>query len=144
MGVLTEGLEDYLEAVLLEEKERRVVRTKRLAERLGVTSPSAHAAVKDLVSRGLLAHESYSHIELTHAGRKRAELIYERHETLRRFFAETLRLPREISELNACGIEHHLDARAMKKLARLLDFLEKKAVKSGAFAAELTEALGRD
>jgi hypothetical protein len=37
MSGLTEGLEDYLEATLLEERERRVVRTKDLAKRLGVT-----------------------------------------------------------------------------------------------------------
>jgi len=144
MSVLTEGLEDYLEAILLEEMTRRFVRTKHIADRLGVTSPSAHAAVKDLVNLGLVTHESYGHIELTRAGREKAERIYARHRTLRRFFAETLRLPRGVSELNACGMEHHLDARAMKRLARLLDFLERKALKSGVFAAELKEALGDD
>lgn len=144
MGALTEGLEDYLEAILLEEKARRFVRTKHLADRLGVTSPSAHAAVKDLVGLGLATHESYSHIELTAAGRRKAETIYGRHETLRRFFADTLKLPPKVSEESACGIEHHLDAGVMRKLTRLLAFLEDKARTSEGFAAELKGALGRD
>jgi DtxR family Mn-dependent transcriptional regulator len=144
VAALTEGLEDYLEAILLEEKEHRFVRTKHLAHRLGVTSPSVHAAVKELVRLGLVEHESYSHIELTGLGRKKAEILYERHMTLRRFFVQTLRLPLESSELRACGIEHHLDAEAMERLARLLEFLEKKARKSSAFAAELKGALGDD
>ena len=144
MNGLTEGLEDYLEAMLLEEKERRVVRTKDLAKRLGVTSPSVNAAVKELGSLGLVKHESYGHIELTSQGRKKAALVYSRHRTLYRLFADVLRVPAKISEINACGMEHHLDAGAVKKLARLLEFLKNKSGKSGAFAAELREALGDD
>ena len=41
-------------------------------------------------------------------------------------------------------MEHHLDAGAVKRLARLLEFLKERAEKSGAFAAELKEALGDD
>ena len=144
MSALTEGLEDYLEVMLLEEKERRFVRTKDVAKRLGVTSPSVNAAVRELGSLGLVKHESYGHIELTPKGRKKAELIYSRHRTLYQFFAHTLRLPAAVSEASACGAEHHLDADAVKKLTKLLDFLGKKARKSGAFAAELREALERD
>jgi len=144
MGALTEGLEDYLEAVLLEERARRVVRTKDLAARLGVTSPSVNAAVRELGNLGLVKHEAYGHIELTSRGRKRAALIYSRHRTLYRLFADVLCVPAGISEKNACRMEHHLDADAVRKLARLLEFLKRKSGKSGAFAVELKEALERD
>jgi DtxR family Mn-dependent transcriptional regulator len=144
MSTLTEGLEDYLEAVLLEEREQRFVRTKHIARRLGVTSPSVHAAMKELASLGLVKHESYSPIELTTKGRRKAERIYSRHRTLYQFFSRTLRLTPEISEASACGAEHHLDADALKRLAKLLDFLDEKTRKSSAFAAELKEALGGD
>jgi DtxR family Mn-dependent transcriptional regulator len=144
MGRLTAGLEDYLEALLLEEKERRVVRTKDLARRLGVTSPSVNSAVRELVKLGLVEHEAYGHIELTARGRKQAALVYSRHKTLYRLFADVLKVPGPISESQACGMEHHLDAEAVKRLARLLDFLKKKSGKSGAFAAELREALRDD
>ena len=77
-------MENYLEALLLEEKERRVVRTKDLAKRLGVTSPSVNAAVRELGNLGLVKHESYGHIELTPRGRKKAALVYARHKTLYR------------------------------------------------------------
>ena len=144
MGALTEGLEDYLEAILLEGKEHRFVRNKHLAEHLGVSSPSANAAVKELARLGLVDHESYSHVELTPKGRRRAELVYSRHKALYQFFAHTLKLPVRSSEANACGMEHHLDADALKRLTRLLEFLERKARTSSAFAAELKEALGDD
>ncbi len=144
MAGLTEGLENYLEALLLEERERRFVRTKDLAKRLGVTSPSVNAAVRELGNLGLVKHEAYGHIELTPRGRKRAALVYSRHRTLYRLFADVLKVPAKVSEASACGMEHHLDAAAVKKLARLLEFLKKKSGASGAFAAELKEALGRD
>lgn len=144
MGALTEGLEDYLEAVLLEGREHCFVRNKHLAQRLGVASPSANAAVKQLAHLGLVEHESYSHIELTPKGRRRAELVYSRHKALYQFFAHTLKLPVRSSEANACGMEHHLDADALKRLTRLLEFLERKARTSSAFAAELKKALGDD
>lgn len=144
MVELTEGLQDYLEAILLCEKKHRFVRTKHLAQRLGVKSPSVHAAIKELTRMGLVDHESYGHIELTGQGRREAELVYNRHRVLYRFFSITLGLPVEVSEINACGIEHHLDDKSVTKLKRLLDFLDNKSRESEKFARELKEALSDD
>lgn len=141
MTILTEGLEDYLEAILLCSAENKFVRTKHLADRLGVKSPSVHAAVKELTRRGLVEHESYGYIELTHQGRKQAQWIYERHKILYRFFKKTLKLPEELAEETACGIEHHLDELTVKKLTGLLDFLQKKVDKCETFTRELKEAI---
>lgn len=144
MTALTEGLQDYLEAILLCERKHRFVRTKHLAERLGVKSPSVHAAVKELTHLGLVEHESYGHIELTPEGRREAELVYSRHKTLYRFFTDILDLPRDLAENNACGIEHHLDKITFKKLIRFLDFLDSKMEQSEVFASELKKALEHD
>jgi len=144
MTALTEGLQDYLEAILLCERKHRFVRTKHLAERLGVKSPSVHAAVKELTHLGLVEHESYGHIELTPEGRKEAELVYSRHKTLYRFFTDILDLPRDLAENNACGIEHHLDEITLKRLTRFLDFLEQKMKQSDEFANELKETLDNE
>lgn len=144
MEALTEGLENCIEAILLEERERRIVRTKHLARRLGVTSPSVNAFVKELALRGLVKHEPYGPVELTPRGRREAESIYSRHAVLYRFFARTLGLPEDVSEANACGIEHHVDAASLKRLTRFLDFLERKVKSAKTFAAELAEALERD
>ncbi len=141
MSALTEGMQDYLEAILLCEKTHRFVRTKHLAERLGVKSPSVHAAVKELTRMGMVEHESYGHIELTPEGRKEAEYVYARHQILYHFFADTLRLPSEISESNACGIEHHLNNLSMTKFSKFLEFLDKKTKEDAKFARELKRVL---
>lgn len=141
MTVLTEGLQDYLEAILLCEKEHRFVRTKHIAEKMDVSSPSAHTAVKGLARLGLVEHESYGHIELTPEGRGEAEKVYHRHQILYRFFSEILGLPLDISEINACGIEHHFDGITLKKFTRLLDFLRRKVKDDEYFEEELRRVL---
>ena len=137
---MTEGLEDYLEAILVCEKEKKYVRTKHLAERLRVKSPSVNAAVKELEKFGLVKHESYGHIELTANGRKKAGYVYSRHMLLYRFFTHTLDLPKELSEQAACGIEHHLDSKVLLRLTRFLDFIELN-LENSKFSSELKEAL---
>jgi len=144
MAALTEGLQDYLEAILLCSAEHKFVRTKHLAEKLGVKSPSVNAAVKELARLGFVEHESYGYIELTAEGRRQAECVYSRHKILYRFFAKTLSLPNDLAEDTACGIEHHLDELTLKKITRLLDFLERKREKCEKFATELKEALKDD
>jgi len=144
MTALTEGLQDYLEAILLCERENRFVRTKHLAERLGVKSPSAHAAVKALTRLKLVEHESSGHIELTPEGRREAESVYSKHKVLYHFFAETLGMPPKLAEDTACGIEHHLDDKTIGKITKLLDFIERKTKEDPGFAAELKRTLSDD
>ncbi len=144
MTALTEGLQDYLEAILLCERKHRFVRTKHLAERLGVKSPSVHAAVKELTHLGLVEHESYGHIELTPEGRKEAESVYYKHRILYHFFAKILGMPPKLAEETGCGIEHHLDDKTIGKITRLLDSIERKAKEDENFAAELKEVAEDD
>lgn len=141
---LTEGLQDYLEAILMCEKEHRFVRTKHLAARLKVSSPSVNAAVKELVNLGLVEHESYGHIELTETGRREAESVYSRHRVLYHFFADTLGLSKESAEKSACGIEHHLSGTDMDKFTKLIEFLDYKGQNDVGFASELKVYLGED
>jgi DtxR family Mn-dependent transcriptional regulator len=142
--MLTEGRQDCLEALLLCEQEHRVVRTKHLAQRLGVRSPSVHAAVKELTRLGLVAHESYGHVELTPAGRREAERVYAGHTTLRRLFRDILGLPEPVAEVSACGIEHHLDGPSLDKVRRLVGFIDRRARRDTRFARALKEALARE
>jgi len=141
---LTEGLEDYLEAILICSKDHSFVRTKHVAERLCVKSPSVHSAIKELVRRKLVMHEPYGHIELTQEGRKEAEFVYERHKTLFRLFFNILALPSKLAESSACQIEHYINKKTLDRIIQLLDFLESQMKKSKKFADELKEIMRND
>ena len=64
-GVLTESLEDYLLDIFVISMQNKIVRLKDIAKKRGVRLPSATNAIKSLMMKGLVVHESYGHIELT-------------------------------------------------------------------------------
>ena len=97
--------EDYLEAVLVLQKEKGMVRSVDVARHLEVTKPSVCHAVATLRDGGFLTMDSDYFLHLTDVGRKVAEQIYEKH----RFFTERLieaGVDPETAERDACRIEH--------------------------------------
>jgi Mn-dependent DtxR family transcriptional regulator len=113
--------EDYLEAVLVLAGEKRVVRVKDVAERLRVSRPSVVAALARLEAQGLVRHEHYGAVELTEAGKKVAASVDERHRLLFSFLHETLGLPREKAEAEACALEHALSRETTVRLLKLVE-----------------------
>lgn len=76
--------EDYLEAVLVLQKNHGAVRSIDVARRVGVSKASVSYAVSALREGGFLTVDSDYVLHLTEAGRNVAEKIYERHQ----FFTE--------------------------------------------------------
>jgi DNA-binding MarR family transcriptional regulator len=77
--MLSASLEDYLEAILLLERESRVARVSEIAEQLHVSRPSVTGALKNLAGRGLVSHERYGHATLTEEGERIALEVERRH-----------------------------------------------------------------
>ena len=65
---LTPAMENYLEAIFNLGKEKRVVRVKDIAKRLGVKMPTVTNMLKTLSGRGLIEYEKYEYLELTKNG----------------------------------------------------------------------------
>ena len=89
--------EDYLEAVLILQKKKGMVRSVDLARHMGFSKPSISHAVSVLRNGGFL--------HLTDIGREVAEKIYERHQ----FFTKQLvasGVDQETAEQEACRMEH--------------------------------------
>lgn len=120
-GQVSQSGEDYLEAVLVLGQERRVVRVKDVAERLGVSQPSVVAALAKLERQGLVRHERYGAVELTEAGAGVARSVDERHKLLFSFLHETLGLPAGKASGEACALEHALSAETTARLLRLVE-----------------------
>lgn len=123
MEKLSQSLEDYLESIYIISLDKKIARVKDLVSRLGVKSSSVIGALKKLVARGYVEHEHYGHIELTEAGRKRAERLYERHTTLTRFFRDILNVDESTAEADACQIEHELSEISYKRIISLLSHI---------------------
>ena len=107
--------EDYLEAVLVLQKEKGMVRSVDLARHMGFSKPSISHAVGVLKNGCVLTVDEDGYLHLTEDGREVAEKIYERHQ----FFTEQLvavGVDRETAERDACRIEHAISEETFQKL----------------------------
>lgn len=107
--------EDYLEAVLVLQKKKGVVRSVDVAQHMGVSKPSVCHAVAILRDGGFFTMDEDYFLQLTDAGREVAEKIYERH----CFFTQQLMaagVDPKTAEADACRMEHNISIEAFEKL----------------------------
>lgn len=107
--------EDYLEAILVLQKQKGMVRSVDVARHMNVSKPSVSHAVATLKDGGFLTMDDGLFLHLTNIGREVAEQIYEKH----RFFTERLiaaGVAPEAAERDACRIEHVISEESFKRL----------------------------
>ena len=107
--------EDYLEAILVLQKQKGMVRSVDVARHMEVSKPSVCHAVATLREGGFLTMDSDYFLHLTDVGREVAEQIYEKH----RFFTERLieaGVDPESAERDACRIEHVISQESFERL----------------------------
>lgn len=107
--------EDYLEAILVLQKQKGMVRSVDVARHMNVSKPSVCHAVATLKNGGFLTMDDGFFLHLTNIGREVAEQIYEKH----RFFTERLiaaGVDPETAERDACRIEHVISEESFKRL----------------------------
>lgn len=120
---ISASLEDYLEAIFLLHRKGTQVRVTDIAAALKVSKPSVNRAVGTLKEAGLLEHEFYGTITLTPAGETRAAQVLRRHRLIRHFLKNTLGVPAEIAEEDACRMEHVVSAQTIQ---HLYDYLSRQ------------------
>lgn len=111
--------EDYLEAVLMLQKKKGMVRSIDLARHMGYSKPSISHAVKILQEGGFLTMDGDGFLHLTDLGCEVAEKIYARHQ----FFTEqliTMGVDEKTAEQDACRIEHVISDESFQKLKNAL------------------------
>ena len=113
---IRESGEDYLETILILHKNTGYVRSIDIAHELGYSKPSISRAVGILKADGYINVEPSGQIILTESGKQKAEQVYEKHLMLRKFLTEILGVSEEISEQDACRIEHILSDETYSKL----------------------------
>ncbi len=107
--------EDYLEAVLMLQQKKGMVRSIDLARHMGYSKPSISHAVSVLKDGGFLTMDESGFLHLTDAGTEVAEKIYERH----RFFTQWLidaGIDPETAEQDACRMEHTISQKSFEQI----------------------------
>ena len=111
--------EDYLEAILVLQKKKGMVRSADVARHLEVSKPSVCHAVATLKKGGFLLMDGDHFLHLTDLGREVAEDTYEKH----RFFTEMLTnvgVDPITAERDACRIEHVISESSFQRLKKTL------------------------
>lgn len=119
---LYESSQDYLERILMIEKEKGFVRSIDVASALNFSKPSVSVAMKKLRENGYITFDDADRIHLTETGRAVAENMLDRHLTLTNLFKK-LGISDEIAAEDACKIEHDLSPETYEALKNLSEKL---------------------
>ena len=103
---MKESAQNYLETILLLEKSNGVVRSIDVAKTLGVTKPSVSRAMGKLKDAGLIEMDENNKIVFTKKGKKEAEYILEKHETVMQFLMMTTDVSEEVAREDAAKISY--------------------------------------
>ncbi|MDR2354772.1 MAG: metal-dependent transcriptional regulator [Clostridiales Family XIII bacterium] len=116
-----ESGENYLETILILQKERGHVRSIDVATELNFSKPSISRAMGILKNAGYIVIDDSGNIHLTEMGKQTAEGIYERHRLISRFFVEALDVDRKVASQDACRIEHVISEESFGQIKKWLE-----------------------
>ncbi len=122
---IKESAQDYVEAVLIIEKQKGFVRSVDIANYLRVTKPSVSYAIKNLQNEGYLImdEDKDKEITLTPKGRELAEIMYERHMFFTNWL-ERLGVNSTIAAADACRIEHAISKESFEAIRKAVSDCE--------------------
>ncbi len=114
---INESAENYLETILILNKEKTSVRAVDIAEELGFKKSSVSVAMKNLREKNHIIVSKEGFITLTESGREIAEMIYERHELLTAWLVH-LGVNKDIAAEDACRIEHVISSESFEAIKK--------------------------
>lgn len=107
--------EDYLEAILVLQKQKGMVRSVDVARHMEVSKPSVSRAVTTLKEGGFLTMDDDFFLHLTDLGWEVAEQTYEKHCFFTRLLIDAGVDPKE-AEQDACRMEHTISESSFQQL----------------------------
>ncbi len=121
--MLSESIEDYLEAIYEIQKTKGYARTTDIKKLMKHSAASVTEMFQKLDREGFVNYEKYGGVTLTKEGLRIAILVTTRHRILTNFL-EILGIPSEIASDDACKIEHNVHQETMERLTRFVEFVQ--------------------
>ena len=122
-----ETTEDYVELIddlIRSQGEARLV---EIAERLGISQPSASKTITRLQREGYVTSEPYRSIFLTDTGRALANTARERHDLVYRFL-RCIGVCEETAKIDSEGVEHHVSQETLDAFKVIIEQYESAGV----------------
>jgi len=115
-----ESTEDYVELIddlINSQGEARLV---EVAERLGISQPSAGKTIARLQREGYVTSEPYRSIFLTEKGKTLADNSRERHDVVYRFLL-AIGVSDGTAKIDSEGVEHHVSEETLEAFRRIIE-----------------------
>jgi len=119
------SLQDYLEVILSLAELGDPVRVTDIAMELNIAKASVTQALSILKKQGLVYQDRYGPVKLTDEGKKYATQVYNRHQIIRIFLTEVLKVDPDKAEKDACALEHVVSHHTFKRITL---FLKEKGI----------------
>lgn len=113
---ITEAMEDYIEMIYRETKEKAIT-IKHLSEKLNVKPSSTSKMINRLKEIELVNFKKYSTITLTKKGIKKGKYLMWRHKTLELFFKKLNKNNYKLEQIEK--IEHYIDHITLKNIENI-------------------------
>jgi DtxR family Mn-dependent transcriptional regulator len=123
-NLITSTMEDYLEAIYNLSKEKGAIRVRDIAKKLAVKMPTVTNMLKTLSENGLIDYEKYEYLELTKKGSNVGQEIDLRHQILRKFLTDILKIAYNQADEDACKMEHAVSTATLEALVDFMEFIE--------------------
>lgn len=114
-----ESTEDYVELIddlIRTQGEARLV---EVAERFGISQPSASKTLARLQREGFITSEPYRSIFLTDKGKALADSSRERHDLVYQFLL-CIGVSEDTAKIDSEGVEHHVSAETLEAFRRII------------------------
>lgn len=121
---ITPTMEDYMEAIFLLNKEKGGIRVKNIAKKLGVKMPTVTNMLKTLNEKGLIDYEKHEYLELTDKGLAVGKEIDKRHNVIRDFLFNVLKIDSGVADDEACKMEHGMSQETLTRLTKFMEFIQ--------------------
>jgi Mn-dependent DtxR family transcriptional regulator len=118
-------VEDYIEVIYELILQKGYARIADISQHLAVSSPTVSKTVQRLDDEELVEYERYRGVKLTSEGETLAEDLRRRH-SLVKDFLELIGVEEEAAHRVTEGIEHHVDAATLERIADFVDFAEER------------------
>jgi DtxR family Mn-dependent transcriptional regulator len=121
---LSENLEDYLETILELQTQKKVARSKDIAEKLNIKRGSVTGMLKKLAANGFIDYEPYGYVTITPEGKKIAKEIEKRHIVIKDFLVRILGVEEEKANDAACKMEHAMDKEIFTRFIKFVKTID--------------------
>lgn len=119
---IQESAENYLETILILNKQNGFVRSIDIAHELNFSKASVSVAMKSLRESGYVAVDADGGITLTDSGLEIANMMYERHELIAEVLI-SLGVSKETAYDDSCKIEHVISTETFEKIKEYIEGL---------------------